>query len=256
MIKKKVKPNQKKAPTKKVAKRVAKKVPQKKGRAISIQVNLPQLALHVVANIQKKHQEEKNQIIESLLFWDWLKNQTKLSLQTFKQDFNDPVYRVYPLQFPVTSVTGSIAQGGRLNIGGSQLRQEFQFKMFGVLYVADSVPCAIDEYTHGTPLNKNDVRYTLQPTRNFELWDLDQVLNNLNYSAIKILVNKQPIGGGWCNCKVPMPSQILAHWLKSIGGDGIIFPSTQTTGARIIAIFAKDDADSKGNFTILNQVNT
>lgn len=238
---------------KKATKKVAKKATRKAAKEITVEGDFPQLAKYIEGQIKRKQQEEKDQIVQSLLFWDWLKKQTALSLQTFKVDFNDPVYRVYPSQFEVTSVTGSLAQGARLNIGGNQVLKFFPFKMFGALYVADSMVCAQDEYTHGTPLNANDVRYTLQPTKTFELWDLELVLDNLPYPAIKLLVNKQPIGGGWANCKVPMPSQILASWLKDIGGDGIIFPSTQTSGAKVVAIFAKDDKASKKNFTILNQ---
>ena len=249
MAKKITKKSQKKVATKKTAKKVV----GSKKRSIVVNVNFLQLAKHVEANIKKKQQDEKNQIIESLMFWDWLQEQTKLNLATFKVDFNDPVYRVYPAQFKVTSVVGSISSGARMNIGGSQVLSTFPFKMFGALYVADSMLCATDEYSHGTPLNANDVRYTLQPNKNFELWDLELVLNNLNYPAIKLLINKQPIGGGWSNCKVPMPSQILAHWLKDIGGDGIIFPSTQTNSAKVIVVFAKDDTQSQKNFTILNQ---
>jgi hypothetical protein len=46
--------------------------------------------------------------------------------------------------------------------------------------------------------------------------------------------------------------QVLAHWLKDIGGDGIIFPSTQTNGAKVIVVFAKDDTHSQKNFAVLN----
>lgn len=243
--------------TKKVAKKTTKKVAKKKTRKIIIKVNnLNGLAKHVQANIQKKQQEEKNQIIESLNFWTWLRAQTNLSLATFKIDFNDPMYRVYPSQHVVTSITGSIACGARLNVGGNQvLKQFFPFNMFGAVYYATTMACAIIEYSQGTPLISNDVKYTLQPQKTFELWDLDKVIQTLlpSYPSIDLLVGKLPIGGGWPNCKVPMPSQVLAHWLKSIGGDGIIYTSTKDPSSKIIALFATNDSTSANLVSIISQ---
>lgn len=246
----------KKASNKKIAKKkTVKKSSSEKNRKIIIQVNdLEKLVEHVQANVEKKHQEEKNQIIESLNFWAWLKKQNKLNLETFKIDFNDPIFRVYPSQFSVTSTIGSISSGARLNIGANQvLKQFFPFRMFGAVYFATTMSCAISEYCQGTPLNANDVKYTLQPTRTFELWDLDKVIQTLTHPSIDLFVSKLPIGGGWSDCKVPMPSQILSYWLKDIGGDGIIYTSTKDPKAKIVTLFAKDDKDSSALLSIINK---
>ncbi len=254
----KKKATKKKAAKKVTTKKATKKVTKKKTRNIVIQVNnLKGLAQHVHANIQKKQQEEKNQIIESVNFWSWLKKQNKLSLATFKLDFNDPMYRVYPKHLEVTSIIGSIAYGARLNVGANQvIKKFFPFNMFGAVYYATTLNCAIAEYTQGTPLNANDVKYTLQPQKTFELWDLDKVIQTLAHPAIDLLVSKLPIGGGWSNCKVPMPSQVLSYWLKNIGGDGIIYTSTKDSSAKIIALFAKDDNHSSNLVTIINSTKT
>lgn len=247
----------KKASKKVVKKKKVKKSSTEKTRKIVIQVNdLKGLAKHVQANVLKKQQEEKNQIIESTNFWAWLKKQNKLNLETFKIDFNDPIYRVYPSQFSVTSMIGSISTGARLNIGANQvLKQFFPFNMFGAVYFATTMNCAISEYCQGTPLSANDVKYTLQPVKTFELWDLDKVVQTLTHPSINLLVSKLPIGGGWSGCKVPMPSQILSHWLRAIGGDGIAYISTKDSSAKIIALFVKDDKESSDFLNIINQTN-
>ena len=189
-------------------------------------------------------------------FENLLSSQGKLNFQTFKITFNDPVYRVYPKQWSVTSIIGSISDGARLNIGGLQvLKSNFPFNKFGALYLSDTMDGAIAEYCQGTPLDANDYRYTLQPQRTFELWDLDKVVSNLQIPSLKLLIDKLPIGGGWGNCKVPMPSQILSTWLKNIGGDGIIYTSTKDSNSKIIAIFTKDDNESANNFSIISSTN-
>lgn len=247
-------------------KKSSKKSPQKKdktkvspeySREVIFQVNnLKGLNEHVQANILKKQQEEKNQIIDSINFYEWLSKQKDLSLETFKFDFNDPLYRVYPSQFCVTSIIGSISYGARFNIGANQVLSDiFPFKMFGAVYYATTMKCAIDEYCQGTPLTLNDIKYTLQPTKNFQLWDLDKVVSNLNHSSISLQVNKLPVGGGWSNCKVPMPSQILASWLRDIGGDGILFTSTKDSNSKNIALFAKDDIESGSLVSVISQKN-
>ncbi len=211
---------------------------------------------YVQDDIQKNQQIEKNQIIESMRFEHSLNTQGKLNFQTFKVSFNDPVYRVYPKQFSVTSILGSISDGARLNIGGPQiLKSNFPFNKFGALYISNTMAGAIAEYCQGTPLDKNDYKYTLQPQKTFELWDLDKVVSNLQISSLKFLIDKLPIGGGWGNCKVPMPSQILATWLKSIDGDGIMYTSTKDLNSKIIAIFTQNDRESENNFSIISRTN-
>ena len=73
-------------------------------------------------------------------FENLLSSQGKLNFQTFKITLNDPVYRVYPKQWSVTSIIGSISDGARLNIGGLQvLKSNFPFNKFGALYLSDTM---------------------------------------------------------------------------------------------------------------------
>jgi len=125
--------------------------------------------------------------------------------------------------------------------------------MFGAVYYSTSLSCAELEYRHGTPLNSNDIKYTLLPQKFFELWDLDKVIKTLPHPSLSFLIDKLPIGGGWSNCKVPMPSQILAFWLMSIGGDGIIYTSIKEPSSKVIALFVRDDKESSGLVSIIKK---
>ncbi len=199
---------------------------------------------HLVSSEQARNIK---QTYNSFTFYRYLNKQRPLNFATFKIDLNDPLYRVSA--FDVTSIEGSFAYGGRFNIGGSQSNKLINIKPFPALYLSSDLQCAIKEYTQGTPLVSHDVKYTLILSKNLEVWDIDKVIKFLNFPNLHNLINQGPIFSSWGYCKIPMPSQILAFWLKKIGGDGVIFRSTQSPESYNIALFAKDNTYSKSLFS-------
>lgn len=202
--------------------------------------------------ISSENTRNLKQTYHSLSFLRLLNKQTALTFDTFKVDFNDPLYRITP--FHPTSISGSLAYGGRFNVGGSQLNKLIGIKPFAALYLSTDLQCAEDEYTQGTPLGPNDIKYALAPSRTFELWDVEKVIQFLNFPNLSNLINQGPIFNSWGYCKVPMQSQILAFWLKKIGGDGILFKSTQDPDSYCLALFAKDNEESEALFSQVKTV--
>ena len=185
-------------------------------------------------------------------FLSFLNKQTPLTFDIFKVDFNGPLYRV--TTFLPTSVKGSFAYGGRFNVGGSQLNKSIDIKPFAALYFSTDLQCAENEHTHGTPLGPKDIKYEFIPSKIFELWDVEKVISFLNFPNLNNLVNQGPMFNSWGYCKVPMQSQILAFWLKKIGGDGILYKSTQNLDSSCVALFAKDNEEPKGFFSSVNRI--
>ena len=228
-------------------KKTTKKKASKKKPVIVHKFDLKSLFDFVKQLVSSGQARNVKQTYNSLTFHRLLNKQKPLSFATFKVDFNDPLYRVSA--FNATSITGNLAYGGRFNVGGSQLNKLIGIKPFATLYLSTDLQCAIDEYTQGTPLGPNDVKYALTPSKNLELWDIDKVVKFLNFPNLNNLINQGPLFNSWGYCKVPMQSQILTFWLKKIGGDGIIFRSTQSSGSHCIALFAKDNTHSKSLFS-------
>jgi hypothetical protein len=233
-------------------KKTTKKKASKKKPVIVHKFDLKSLFDFVKHLISSEQARNVKQTYNSLTFHRQLNKQKPLSFATFKVDFNDPLYRVSA--FGATSITGNLAYGGRFNVGGSQFNKLIGIKPFAALYLSTDLHCAIDEYTQGTPLGPSDVQYALTPSKNFELWDIDKVVKFLNFPNLNNLINQGPIFSSWGYCKVPMQSQILASWLKKIGGDGVIFRSTQSTGSYCIALFAKDNAHSNALFSQVKNI--
>ena len=186
-------------------------------------------------------------IYGALAFQEWLSKERQLNFATFKTLHSDTLYRVS--DFPPLSTTGSFAYGGRFNVGASQFVEYIDVKPFAALYFANSLQCAVDEHTHGTELSPQDKKHALMPSRSFELWDIDSVVQHLRLPNIKNLIDQRRMLNSWGYYKVPLQSQMLGHWLKEIGGDGVIFRSTQHPESRCVALFVKDDAHAKSLFS-------
>ena len=229
-----------------------KKISRKESTALIHNFNLKFLIDFVKHLVSSEDIKNFKQSYNSSSFFGSLKKQTPLIFNTFKYDFKDPLYRV--TCFHPTSISGNLAYGGRFNVGGSQLDKRIDIKPFAALYLSTSLQCAEDEYAQGTPLGPKDVKYELTPAKIFELWDIEKVIQSLNFPNLSTLINQGPIFNSWGYCKVPMQSQILAFWLKEIGGDGIFFKSIQSTiGSYCVALFVEDDEESK---TLFSQVKT
>ena len=197
---------------------------------------------------EKNNTKKLQQFHDSKSFLEFLNSEKTLDFSTFTVPFNDPLYRITPKQYQTTSIIGSITYGGRYNIGGSQFQKSIEIEAFAALYLSSNLKCAEDEYTHGTKLTSNDIKYKLIPSKTFQLWDVEKVIQKLDFPNLNELVNKGGIEN-WGHCKIPMPSQILSFWLKEIDGDGILFKSTHDSKSHCIALFAKDDNESKSFFT-------
>jgi hypothetical protein len=68
-------------------------------------------------------------------------------------------------------------------------------------------------------------------------------LKALNDPIVSSRVKDSPLDAIWKLQKVPLTSQLLAHHLRLLGGDGIVFPSTKVPAEKNIALFFKFDTD-------------
>ena len=184
---------------------------------------------------------------QSFYFHEKLQTTNELDFSAFREFYDSSLYRVS--SFSPLSLHGSLSNGGRFNLGNCQRLKQFKIDPFAALYLADTLQCAIDEYTHGSQIAPKDKRFLLAPAKSFELWNADKVVQHLDISNIKNIISQGRTLSSWAYYKVPMPSQILAHWLKGIGGDGVIFRSTQHPESRCVALFVKDDAHAKSLFS-------
>ena len=250
--------------TKKVVKKATKKqvssggrTTKKKSSVISvkkhedglfIEITNPKEITKLIDTINTSNfNDEIRQFITSKSFWEWLKKE-KCNFDTYKIAWNNDIYRVSNVNFKAYSVAGAIADGGRLNIGGSQQRQELkELKKFGALYFSEDINTAVAEASAGGPLGPQDKKYKVKLKKSFDLWDYDKVVDSLDYQGIKEIVKSSPVSALWGTCKVPMPSQIIAFWLKTFGGDGFIFESTKVSGSKNIVLIFKDDTDANAS---------
>ena len=206
-----------------------------------------------LANQFKKARKAKLEIdlINSISFWAWIKGLDPL---TTKPDFiwKKSVYRLTDGWSP-HSIVGSISDGGRFNVGGAQLCPELSdIKKAGALYTASTLECCYSEIKEN-PVGKPD-EYELTPKKPFHLWDLSKVILDLKRGGLGDIVKAIPFEAIWGYQKVPLISQILAHYLRQIGGDGLVFPSTKDPNALNICFFFKtdDEANSSLSFRKLN----
>ena len=135
-----------------------------------------------------------------------------------------------------------MGSGGRFNLGAAQTTAHFGIREEACLYVSSSIPCCLAEIQ--APAGPPD-KYELRPKREFILWDLAKVLQHFNDPVVTSRVKDAPLDAIWKLQKVPLTPQLLAHHLRSIGGDGILFPSTKVSEAHNIALFFRFDDDVK-----------
>lgn len=185
-------------------------------------------------------------LVNSLAFWSWLQKQT--ITDTPNIGWTQPVYRLTYGGFSPVSIVGSVGDGGRFNIGSAQMCPEFPLiTKSGCLYTASTLKCCYVEASG--PTGKPD-EFSLTPTKEFKLWDLTQVITSLNRVGLLDEVKDSPLAGLWVYQKVPKISQLLVHHLRSIGGDGVIFPSTKDQEALNVAFFFRTDDEAKNGFAI------
>ncbi len=162
-------------------------------------------------------------------------------------DWSGPVYRIV-YGFDPLSVAGSLAAGGRFNVGGPQFVSHKLFpglSMQPCLYAAESIDCAIAEV--GGPTGSPQV-FALTPKRPLRLWKMVDVIIQLNIPGLAAEVNATPMAAVWLAQKSPLISQLLSAYLRNLGGDGVIYPSSKHPGSQIMAFFLKDDVESNSTF--------
>jgi hypothetical protein len=196
--------------------------------------------------ISKRNSQFETDLVQSLRLWNWIKAQPPI--QPNFLIWTSPIYRVVFGGFNPLSVTGSLATGGRFNLGGAQILEDDLFpgiQMGACLYGATSAECARIE---GGSFLQNAEMHQIIPKNSLKLWKLEEVLQNLSDPSLLDIVRKAPMSKRWVLQKTPLFSQLISTHLRSIGGDGVIFPSTKLSSENVIAFFIKDDAQAQTLF--------
>src|SRR5690242_14282398 len=88
---------------------------------------------------------QKTQLYTSLHFYNWLKEQ-KINKTLCSVKLKTACFRFANPNYGPIAIEGSLSHGGRFNIGGAQLDENFPgLQMFGCLYAASSQECAKEE---------------------------------------------------------------------------------------------------------------
>lgn len=191
--------------------------------------------------LQKFKTDNQLQLAQSLKFQEAV---STISLDTsFLKSYDQlESYRICFNGLEPLSIAGSLACGGRFNIGGAQKSEHFDHDMTACIYVASNIECAKAE----TGLHKNPEIYEFALLRPVQLWDVRSLLIALeNSESLIAAVDKSPFNMQWSLQKFPTPSQILGAALRKIGGDGILYPSTKQEGGIVFGFFVKDEAEAK-----------
>jgi hypothetical protein len=195
----------------------------------------------------EKDSKRQGDLINSLAFWVWLNRQTFTAVADTK--WSSDVFRLVYGGFSPTSIVGNIGDGGRFNIGSAQMCSEFsELRKSGCLYTASTLSCCYSEASG--PIGK-PTEYKLTPKKELQLWDLAKVISSLNRVGLEEEVASSPLSAIWAYQKVPMISQLLVHYLRSVGGDGVFYPSTKDSSALNIAFFFLTDEEAAAAFTVL-----
>ncbi|MCX7977493.1 MAG: RES family NAD+ phosphorylase [Bdellovibrionaceae bacterium] len=187
-------------------------------------------------------------LAKSLNFWHWLIGRS-ITLQP-THVLNKPIFRICFNGYHPLDIAGSLAAGGRFNVGGAQVHNAFPVDMAACIYGADSQQCALDEV--GKMTGSTEI-YELTPTQPLMIWDLLAVINTLDNrsvitDSVKQIVDDSPMNGAWVLQKFPAVSQLLAHRLRAIGGSGLVYPSTKSKNGFVYAIFVTDNKDARLKF--------
>lgn len=201
-----------------------------------------------VTQLRSYFERYAKDVHDSLDFLEWIEKQMP-QLEKPTVLWEQDLFRILYGGYDPLAVAGSLAAGGRFNIGGAQVNQFFpHFSMQAALYGASSRQCALQEA--GEPRGMTQ-EYALTPKKALHLWDVEALLaTKLPYPHLKEQIDATPLAARWQLQKVPKISQILAHHLRKAGGDGLIYPSTKHKEGKIVALFAKDDAEMKKGFQV------
>jgi hypothetical protein len=138
-------------------------------------------------HLYKYVERYKKDLEDSLAFLDWLhKHSPQIRQPTVK--WKKAVYRIVYCDYHPLAIAGSLAAGGRFNIGGAQVSSLFpNLSMKPCLYAASSLSCARKEAGKLIGLPQE---YELSPLRVLYLWNLKarsafpyQRLNRFSFSC-------------------------------------------------------------------------
>lgn len=207
----------------------------------------PKIWLKVIESFESKYQsKEKADLITALSFDNFLQSKNINMIPEIK--LFESIFRIVSPSYEVWSLAGSLSDGGRFNIGGAQQCATIpHLTKFASLYAASTLDCAMAEIAKPMGASR---RFKLTPKKEMNLWDLNNVIEELDHPALKDLINSIPTEAIWGFQKVPLVSQILAAYLKSKGGNGIIFPSVKLPSANNISLFFNTDSQVKESFEI------
>ncbi len=208
----------------------------------SLELNTPKGLDSLVHRFdQNKIGHETQKFIESSKFWQQI---SELSFgSTIQRSFEAvKCYRIVSGKINPLSIIGSKMHGGRFNVGTPQLRPAPEFSGVTVhssVYGAETVECALAE--SGTPPPINYKAYELRSKKALMLWDLAELIKTVEWPNLKSAIEENPVGAAWVFQKVPTLSQLLAYRLRSLGGDGLFYPSTKKLHNKIYSFFIPDD---------------
>lgn len=201
----------------------------------------------VIEQYEQKAKMQKTQLVSSLHFYQWLEKQTIVKSTCIKA-FTDPGFRFANPRYGPIAIAGSLAYGGRFNIGGSQMDSNFPtLNIFGCLYFTSSDTCAKEEAAKPIGVHK---LYKIIPNKTLSLWDLDKVIQNLEYPNLLDLVRASHGEKIWAYQKIPTESQILGYKLKTLGCDGVLFESTKLKGHFNVGLFYDNDPQAQNDLKV------
>ncbi len=210
----------------------------------------PKIWEEQILNLANAHQTRMVQdLLKAIPFWNWLQQQPAPN-NSFLTPWNKSIVRIVYGGLDPLSVSGSLAAGGRYNVGGAQqihIDGLSDIQMQAALYASDTEACAKAEA--GQFLGQAEI-YELHANREILLWDVDKVISSYAWPGLQSLVDGEPFNKLWKLQKTPAISQILGMFLRSFGGDGILSKSVQYPTGFVVTIFLKDDNTSKQLFTV------
>ena len=163
-------------------------------------------------------------------------------------------YRVVFAKYDPLDISGTLASGGRFNIGGAQHTNKLGNigKMQGGLYFAASAEAALAEAALPPGIDRKVFRIESNTT-NIE-WTFVDVEKAGKFLDSKLTLTKSAssylrepaIAAQWGLIKQPTVSQVIGQWLRTrSGSDGLIFESTKNMDSSAYFIFFETTNDAK-----------
>lgn len=179
-------------------------------------------------------------------------------------------YRASNTNFSPLSIAGTLSDGARMNIGGSQYSPTINAAFFdnssllnkkgGLYFGSDADTALLERYYSILPcliqikerfkVDTDNVLYEIRFSegKTIRLCNYDKAISSLvsDFPEIKDMLDlTKEMNGRWPDIKRPAPCQLLSHWLLSNEGvDGILFQSTVPGGNKNYFIPIKDDKTS------------